>query len=1501
MDNRFIIELRNRSWATNVRPQIMCDRWTIGDSCCDIAVPGCDHDTVIDIKAASYGIEIAIKGGFFKETEKRELYLPIMTVSHLHVYAKEGKELFSMTIHPDPDANLPLYDTLIQIPENKPITIGGNANDDIVVDHALICESSVVIQKHHKTWSVQTISRMPLGLYLNATVINGQAKAFNGDFLTCLGFQLQFLDEGLLFSDKNSILTTKLHQINISRTKGYPCLNRSPRRLLSKPVEPIQIQDPPNAPQDSKGNILISLLPIIAMIVLIVIMRGSSYSENNNMVLFSVLSMAVGGIGSVMTYIQTGKEYRKKAAKRSEEYERYISECDAKIDTLRKQEHDILHEIYIDSKAELQRINQFSSTLFDRRPGDEDFLDIRFGYGRIRSAQIVQYVKHEVFEQTDDLNRLPKELSNKYEFSEDLPVYVRGRQGNAFGIIGGKKELAEMLKILTLDIAVRQHNEDVQVFAFLSSFFQEELRAIRLFPHLNTLYSNRRSLAYDDESLTLLSEALFREISNRQSMGNNIQGVPWIVSIIDTELESVMRHPLTKAIPNAAKYHILFIFLSERKESLPQGCTTITYLMSNVNMGLLSHIDAGYPDQLFSYDQITVSELLGASEKMAPVFCGDSALSTHLTGKESLFDMLQIRSIKDLSILERWNRSDSAVSLVAPIGIRDNGEILYLDLHEKGQGPHGLIGGTTGSGKTQVLISYLLSLASLYSPDDLTFAVIDFKGGDIVKQLPELPHIVGSITNLEKNEMDRSLRSINAEKNRRMVLFDQNHANVSNISEYTKAYRAGKVKEPLPHLLIIVDEFAELKSQYPDFLSSLISVARVGRSLGIHLILCTQKPGGGVVDPQIWSNSSFRLCLRVQSHEDSNEVLHSPLAAEIHEPGRGYLQSDQGLFELFQSGYSGALEENGDSSRKHLSIYQLDLAGRFVELHREKSTNVANQRTQRDALLEGIVQAFQNSHKSLPRPLYHPPIPDTVAYESLKPERFGAVPIGWMDDPDNQTVFPLSIDLLGKNTLIVGKPQMGKTNLLLVILRWLAENNNPSDVAVYALDFNTYALKSMQELSIVGGVVTEREEERLKNLLKLLHREVFQRRSRFDSVRVQSFSAYRNLYDDLPIIIVMIDNYAAFQEIYGDQFGDDLLNLIRDGTSYGITFIATAQHISSLSYKLSYFFSQRIALKKKEKSDYGSVLDGCRLTLPDIRGRVLVSANKAFYEGQVFEAFSGKSESDKIEQMRSFVDAHRSSRVEQCAHPIPEVPNNLGLKFIKTNYPEAFTDNTLVYGMGYDNIEPVWLRMGENSSLSLLGGSEQLRLTVTRMFITNALIQLNHPELYILDDSMRPLRDLRGDPRITKYSCTTEELPAIVSSIMDELERRKETAMIDDDAIDQFAPIFVVINSADMLRYISDDSDLLDNYKHIVEDCFRLKAFFLLSDVPNKAVRYSSPDLIRMISDDRNSLILCELSEVKVFDIMGNVIRSQGRPLGLNEAFLLNGDDVSRVKLCASE
>jgi S-DNA-T family DNA segregation ATPase FtsK/SpoIIIE len=206
---------------------------------------------------------------------------------------------------------------------------------------------------------------------------------------------------------------------------------------------------------------------------------------------------------------------------------------------------------------------------------------------------------------------------------------------------------------------------------------------------------------------------------------------------------------------------------------------------------------------------------------------------------------------------------------------------MYLDLHEKFHGPHGLVAGTTGSGKSEFIITYILSMSMNYSPDDVAFILIDYKGGGLAFAFEnkltgvKLPHLAGTITNLDKSEMNRTLVSIDSEVKRRQAEFNKARdllgESTIDIYKYQRFYHEGKLKEPIPHLFIISDEFAELKSQQPEFMDNLISVARIGRSLGVHLILATQKPSG-VVNDQIWSNTKFRVCLKVADTGDSNEM-----------------------------------------------------------------------------------------------------------------------------------------------------------------------------------------------------------------------------------------------------------------------------------------------------------------------------------------------------------------------------------------------------------------------------------------------------------------------------------------------------------------------------------------------------------------------------------------------------------------------------------------------------
>lgn len=313
---------------------------------------------------------------------------------------------------------------------------------------------------------------------------------------------------------------------------------------------------------------------------------------------------------------------------------------------------------------------------------------------------------------------------------------------------------------------------------------------------------------------------------------------------------------------------------------LPLHCDKIIQI-EDENQAELYDVENKEDSKKFVFNTVSDIRLKKAINILAPVFCEEISLESSLRKNISLFEVLGIYNVNDLRLTERWQKSKIYDSMAVPLGVNAKEDVVYLDLHENFHGPHGLVAGTTGSGKSEILQTYILGAATLFHPYEIGFVIIDFKGGGMVNQFKKLPHLIGAITNIDGKAINRSLKSIKAELLKRQSLFAE--MGVNHIDKYIKVYKEGKAKIALPHLVIIVDEFAELKAEQPEFMKELISAARIGRSLGVHLILATQKPAGQVND-QIWSNSKFKLCLKVQTQEDSNEVLKSPLAAEIREP-----------------------------------------------------------------------------------------------------------------------------------------------------------------------------------------------------------------------------------------------------------------------------------------------------------------------------------------------------------------------------------------------------------------------------------------------------------------------------------------------------------------------------------------------------------------------------------------------------------------------------------------
>lgn len=492
----------------------------------------------------------------------------------------------------------------------------------------------------------------------------------------------------------------------------------------------------------------------------------------------------------------------------------------------------------------------------------------------------------------------------------------------------------------------------------------------------------------------------------------------------------------------------------------------------------------------FVPDIYVTKDPLDMSVKLANTILDNTISNAKLPSVITFMQLFGVGKVEHLNVLTRWKENNPTKTLQTPVGIDIYGETFMLDLHEKFHGPHGLVAGMTGSGKSEFIITYILSLAVNYHPYEVAFILIDYKGGGMAKSFEHLPHTAGIITNLDGAAINRSLVSIQSELKRRQEIFAQTSklVNVSNIDiyKYQKLYREGKVSEPLQHLFIISDEFAELKTQQPDFMTQLVSAARIGRSLGVHLILATQKPSG-VVDDQIWSNSRFRVCLKVQERADSMDMLKRPDAAELTDTGRFFLQVGYNeLFELGQSAWAGAPYNPAEKVVKEQddSVVVVDTNGHAIKQVKLDKGHADSENKQLDVITK-YIRSIADSENIKVKPLWLDPIPGKIYVEDIKKkygissERYNLMPvIGEYDDPARQRQCELKLPISKEgNAIVYGVAGSGKTTFVNVLMYSLIKEHSPEEVNIYALDFASETLRAFAKAPHVGEIILSYEAE----------------------------------------------------------------------------------------------------------------------------------------------------------------------------------------------------------------------------------------------------------------------------------------------------------------------------------------------------------------------------------------------------------------------------------------
>lgn len=1402
-------------------------------------------------------------------------------------YQQTGSEVLHVQFLIDFDYEHKKYTRRYDISTMREVLIGTGEDNNIIINSIYSGHEKIKLIRNGDEWQMQVLSTT-YGVYCNGSFVKGNQRIKSGDFFSVINGSFYYKD-GKLYTQGEPGITAKGVNFSDSTTRGnYPKFSRNSRVNIRLNDHKIEVLDPPPIPKKPKNNLFSRLFPSLIMVVISVIMGFAG----GMFILFSIASAASGILTAVLGIRDTNKEYKIAHEERIEKYNAYIERKKEELEQARQEELQILQEKYISEQQEMVWLKNFSSRLFDRCPEDEDFLEVRLGIGQVEAKRVIEYKKQERLEIEDDLQNQPRNLSEQYKYIKGAPIVCNFRTANAIGIIGEEKIRYDLLKTIMLDVCARQYHSDVKMFLVAEGKHTEQIYSLRMLPHIWNDVLGVYNIVCDDNSKSVMYEYLYKEFSYR---AQNKKNAPHFIIFLYDEC-GFKSHPVSYFVDTACDIGVTFVFFGKSRAEIGLGCH---YLIEGTGGNRAKLIDTsdGKKVKEFDYQVIPDNDIRATAQFLSPVYTEEISLEGALTKSISLFELLHIMTADDIDLKSRWNQSKVYQSMSAPIGVTKN-EIVTLDLHDTAHGPHGLVAGTTGAGKSELLQTYIISMATLYHPHEVGFVIIDFKGGGMANQFRNLPHMMGTITNIDGKEIERSLKSIRAELEKRQKLFAE--MNVNHIDKYIIKFRNKETTIPLPHLILIVDEFAELKADQPEFMKELISASRIGRSLGVHLILATQKPSGQV-DEQIWSNSRFKLCLKVQSQQDSNEVLKSPLAAEIKEPGRAYLQvGNNEIFELFQSAYSGAPEHADDTGMKEFTIYEITKSAKRVPVYQQKKRKDSgeSERTQLEALTDYIKDfCVYNDVKKLPD-ICLPSLDKVIDFPERnmlsEKEHHIVADLGIYDDPDNQAQESYSIDLTEQNVMFIGSAQSGKTNALQTIIRSVVEKYTPEEVNIYILDFASMTLKNFEKLHHVGGVVTTSEDEKLKNLFKLLYMQMERRKEKLLSVGVSSFSAYCEAGNrDLPQILLMIDNMTAVSELY---FNDEdlLIDICREGIAVGISVIIANSQTVGIGYKYLSYFEARIVLHCIDEGEYSNVINAFRRKVDDISGRGLIEKEGEILELQIFKSFRGDREIERNKEISGFIEKI-NQRADKMASVIPYVPEILRLNDFLSDFGALTNREIFSLGLNYDGVEPYKINWLEFNILAVAGKQKKEYFTTYLKRVTNTADFM----LYILDDYMGEFEDIANANAVKLYSRDIEDSEEILSDIHAEMERRVAQRNIGGvKTIMEMPVIIIIVQQKEWGRYVSDSLHLSELYRDCVTKYKGLKCSFIFTNIDNERINeFQADEVMKTIIKSQNYLMFDDLQNIKSFDVALTERRRFGKNLQDGEAYLRCEDTLTKIKI----
>jgi S-DNA-T family DNA segregation ATPase FtsK/SpoIIIE len=954
--------------------------------------------------------------------------------------------------------------------------------------------------------------------------------------------------------------------------------NRPPRIAPHLDAERVRLPVPPSPPGRQPFPLLIMLAPVVLGLVMVGVFHS----------LFYLVFVLFTPVMAVSNWISGRRTNRRSDREARERYRLRMLALEGEIETAVARERWVRNVTAPDPATLALVATGPGGRLWERRRRDPDHLLLRLGTVDLPSVKVV-----------DDPARDENHRSIRWNIP-DVPIGLELPEYGVIGVAGPAAAVQSLARWTTIQAAVLHSPRDVRIVVLTDPSRAAGWGWLQWLPHLRPASSAGpvASIGNDPESVANRVTELVAQIQARQralgsSMGRAMFTDPDLLVIADGARQLRDVPGMVQVLTDGPSVRVFSLCLDQQERLLPEECGAVVVASGTQ----LTVRRSGTPDIVgVRADLVDPGWCDRVARRLTPMRDVSPENDSGLPHEVRLLNLLDQEPPDPRKLVARWRKRPASTSFL--LGTGYDGP-LGLDLVR--DGPHGLVAGTTGSGKSELLQALVASLAVANRPDELTFVLVDYKGGSAFRECANLPHTLGMVTDLDAHLVQRALDSLGAELRRREQILATAEA------KDHPSYQAKRAVDPdlprLPRLLLVIDEFATLVREVPDFVPGLISIAQRGRSLGLHLILATQRPAGAVT-PDIKANTNLRIALRVTDAVESQDIIDTSEAVHISPttPGRALVRFSYRSAVPFQSAWVGA-ERPGDPAAgvpratlraAELSWGRLGRPPALPVVEQDGPAALAPAPTDLQELVEAVRAAAEQLDDFEPQPSpWLPALEERVLLDDLPPVDAGAIPYALEDVPQLQQRRVAAVDLRTFGHLyVIGAPRSGRTQVLRTIAGSAARTRSVADMHIYGIDAAGGGLAAVERLPHCGAIVSRYDIERLERLVGRLGRELTARQ---EACAARSCAGLVELRRLLPAgqrpahLLLLIDGWDALVPILDDydngRLFTDITRLLREGAAAGIHVIATSER-SLLGGRLAAHNDHKLLLRQTDRADY---------------------------------------------------------------------------------------------------------------------------------------------------------------------------------------------------------------------------------------------------------------------------------------------------------------------------